>query len=195
MNNTTSQIGTESLPATNPVNWPIIQPFAEAILLELQTTFRDRVTTFSFYYPTDKSIALPAMLLSLESFETGEDNGDDHMPARASWTVHCLLSVDIEQAEIQIRGMVAAVLALIYQNKWDLGPLMDYPVNLGATLQESLSGLAEHLHWTVQWEQTVFLNTATEEAPEFTPETCYAGFEPETGDQYQDQYEGESAEP
>lgn len=173
----------------NPGDWPLVKPYADAILSSLTAHFFDRVATLRFHNPSYRPLVAPALILDLESFSLGEDPGDGRVPVQASWTLHCLMPQSAEDSEILVRSLAAEVFALVQFNKWQMGKEIDFPENLDASQGTLWPGLHGHTHWTVSWDQMIYVTLKKDTTPPFCPDECYSSFEPATGETFEECYE------
>lgn len=173
---------------SDPGDWPLVQPAVDAILATLGNDFGDRVPTLRFHDPADRELVTPALVLDLESFEIGEDPGDGRTPAQARWTIHCLMPQSAEGSEVLVRSMAAEVFARVRFNKWNLGADVDYPDTVNADEGRLWPGLHGHHHWTVSWDQVLYLVLEDDTEEPFCPDDCYSSFEPATGETFEDDY-------
>ncbi|WP_252180226.1 hypothetical protein [Endozoicomonas sp. 4G] len=173
----------------DPGDWPLVKPYADAILSNLTAHFTDRVTTLRFHDPAQRPLVAPAIILDLESFALGEDPGDGRVPVQASWTLHCLMPQSAENSEILVRSLAAEVFALVQFNKWQLGKETDFPENLDASQGTLWPGMHGHNHWTVSWDQMLYVTLKADSTPPFCPDECYSSFEPATGETFEECYE------
>jgi len=179
----------EARTLNEPGDWPLIQPFVDAILAGLEADFGDRVTTIGFHDPALRELSLPALVLDMTTLDIGEDTGDGRVPAQASWVIHCLMPQDAEDPELLVRSMAAEVLGRVRMNKWGMGSDVSYPDELSAEQGTLFPGVSGHTHWTVSWQQVLYLQIDEDTEAEFLPEEYYSSFEPATGSAFEAEYE------
>lgn len=174
-----------------PGDWPAVQPVVDAILADLTKSFGKRVETVRFHDPSQRTLVTPALVLDLESFDLGAFPGDGRTPTRARWVLHCLMPQTPDGSEIRVRSMAAELFARVTFNKWQLGVAVDFPQNVEASQATLWPGLYGHNHWTVSWDQVLYIDTGKEDPlpPPICPDDAYVSFTPAIGADHEPDYE------
>lgn len=107
-------------------------------------------------FNTDK-VAGIQLYVEVPSFSSGTMRADGCYAQQMEFTVHCLVSLAIENAELRALDLASAVDRIVQRNRWGLSGAVDEPQHVSAS--EGLIGTGRNAFegWVVTWHQTVYL--------------------------------------
>jgi hypothetical protein len=158
-----------------------------AILTALRSHFGAKVVTVGAYRLAETDpVATPALLLEMEGGERGEGMGDERVPLQCRFSVHCLLSFQTKDVELEVRDFAARVFCLVQYNHWGLGGDVDDPVETVIGPGEFKPGKDGYESWYVGWEQTIHLGESVWNEDAVVVGKVYLGQGSDVGDGGQD---------
>ena len=128
--------------------------FHENICKTLQQNI-PAIQTCMAYPLLRKTIAAPAILLEVNSFELGQDVGTEQLTLQVHVEARIVVDAVLTDAHIQIRHLVTEVMRVVHLNTWDL-PVS--PAHLMAAHIDAFKPeLDAYLVWNVNWIHDVQL--------------------------------------
>lgn len=134
-----------------------------------------------------KKFTLPALVLSLASFEYDQPTTTEQLAITLRWELRVVCSRKGGNAEIELREFSARVASFVHGNKFSL-PIKGAQF-LAAGSDEFSPDLAGLEPWLIEFEQSVCLGKSCFDEEFLTPETVYVSISPEIGLAHKDKYE------
>ncbi|MBJ7539893.1 hypothetical protein [Marinomonas transparens] len=134
----------------------------DAIIAALKDRFL-KVTVDS-YNPTQHLSSLaPACLLDIEELPKSPDVGDGRYPVQARFSIHCVLGMEVENLQIELREFAVAVSQFVYENGiWISGSVLEKPLDIeaypGNFRKDTRHGFDS---FVVSWSQKLYLGAST----------------------------------
>lgn len=134
-----------------------------------------------------KHFNLPALVLSLGSFEYDAPTTTEQLAVTLRWELRVVCSKKGGKAELEVRELAARVASFINGNRFGLKVKGAQFVAAGEDqFSPDLVGLEP---WLVEFEQSVCLGTSCFIDDFITPDEVYVSMEPDTGLENIDKYE------
>ncbi|HSH30606.1 MAG TPA: hypothetical protein VK971_11910 [Thiohalobacter sp.] len=132
----------------------------DAILQAMTAQFSGEVENIGHYRPAQTDpVNTPALLLEMEEAQDQASPGNARIPLRCRFTLHCLLSFQTPDVEVQVREFAAAVFRLVRNNTWGFSPQeIKVPEGLELGPGQILPEKDGYEGWFVTWEQVIFYN-------------------------------------
>ncbi len=171
-----------------------LQSFHQAILDKMSAKY-PVCRTVDAYWPYDRpeagegwKVKTPALLLDIESLGMGDDCGDGRLGIDCDIALHCLLSVQTPNVDVEIRAFAAAVMQAVYYNRWGLAADLTTPDNLAAMPSEIVKPKGGFEAWSVIWSQTLYPGEGIWDGEGVIPTEIWLGFAPEIGEGHEPDY-------
>lgn len=165
------------------LQWGTLQPFIDAVLLNLTETFSDRITTIRLHDPQIRKLTTPALVLDVVEIEDGKTTCDDRSPVIVSFALHCLFPQSSDMIA-SVAGMTAEILGYLRYQKWGLGARVNMPENLQA--KRSAVRPNAYGQWVITWQQLIYLGA--DDAAFCTATEPYYSYVPKTGTPHEKDY-------
>ncbi len=144
-----------------------ITQFQDAIIEALKANF-ELVTVESYDPNKDLSELAPACLLDVEELPKSMDSGDGRYPVSARFSLHCVLGLEVDDVQIELREFAVSVSQFVFENGiWLSGCVVETPKNIEAypgNFKKQTDGGYDS--WVVSWSQTLFLGASKWTVPE-----------------------------
>lgn len=113
------------------------------------------VDTVDYLFPVDedKRLDTPALLIEVESLDEGIDAGDETAPFVVRVALHCVLSHETENYQIEIINFAADVAKYVRNQRWGLTGV-GKPVAINSAPALFNPGREGDVAWTVSFEQS-----------------------------------------
>lgn len=133
-----------------------------------------------------KKLKLPALVLSLASFEQNQPTGTEQLAISLHWELRVVCSRKGANAEIEVRQLAASVASFVHGNQFGMKVKGAHFIAAGSDeFSPDLAGLEP---WLVEFEQSVCLGTSCFDDDFTTPEEVYVSISPEIGLEHKDKY-------
>lgn len=163
--------------------WNTLQPFTDAVLLNLTKTFSDRINTIRLHDPQIRKLITPALVLDVVEIEDGKTTCDDRSPVIVNFALHCLFPQSSNMIA-SVAGMTADIIGYLRYQKWGLGARVNMPENLQA--KRAAVRPNAYGQWIITWQQMLYLGT--EDDPVCTTKKPYSSYVPKTGTPHEKNY-------
>ena len=133
-----------------------------------------------------KKFTLPALVLSLASFEQDQPTGTEQLAIGLRWELRVVCSSRGSKGEIEVRELASLVAAFVHDNRF--GMKVKGAQFIAANPDEFSPAIAGHVPWLVEFEQSACLGVSCFDDDFTTPEEVYVSISPEIGLKHKDKY-------
>ena len=170
-----------------------LSSFHQAIIDHLKSGLDQNVTVDIYDNAFEgNSIPTPAALIQIAEMGEGQDIGDDRCPLMVGVSVHCVLSTETPDVQLQIRNFAAQVIRLVRRQLFGLAGAVSRPIDLDAmpgAVKEGSDEVPGFESWVVEFNQTLYLGESVWKPEGVTPSRVYIGISPEIGIDHEPEYE------
>lgn len=160
--------------------------FHDAIKAQLETIPNVREVALYDANELDK-VTTPAILVELGEIDPSENRTGGRLAVNVDMRLHCLLSVQTERVQLEVRNFAAVVMMKVDKNRFGLGRAVENPTRLSAFPGMFKPDEKGFESWVVNYTQTVHLGAVWEEA-DFLPTEIYLGQAPDIGLGHENDY-------
>jgi len=165
-----------------------------AIKAAITTYFAAKKVTVEILDSLKQDFTAPGVLLDLDEFEEGDDNGDETFPYECDLTAYCILDSNTPELPLAIKDFAAELAKFVRQNNWNLKGA-DLPEKIAAQPASLSPGKRGYEAWAVTWKQTFSIGNNVWESAFPPPSTIKFSYSPDIGADHEPDYvqiEGEN---
>lgn len=159
----------------------------ETIQAAITAKFQPKGVEVEILDPLKQDFTAPCVLLDLDMFDDGEDQGDEKIPYECTMAAYCVLDSNTPDLPLAVKDFAAELMKLVRRNIWNLDGA-SLPSGLSAQPASLNPGKPGYEAWAVTWKQTFRIGESVWESEYPPPSVIKFSFAPDIGIPHEPDY-------